>query len=66
MKNQNPTPKTTLKQNKHQHIKGLKSLTRKIIQWNCHGNKANYNDLRQLLAELNPTCLQEIFKKMTK
>ena len=37
----------------------------KIIQWNCNGYKANYDELLQLIAELNPTtiCLQETFKK---
>ena len=38
-------------------------MAHKIIQWNCHGYKVNYEEL--LIAELNPTviCLQETFKK---
>ena len=37
----------------------------KIIQWNCHDCKANYNELLLLIAELNPTTifLQETLKK---
>ena len=40
-------------------------MTHKIIQFNCRGPKANYNELLLLIAELNPTaiCLQETFKK---
>ena len=39
--------------------------THKIIQWNCRGYKANYNELQLLITEQNPTiiCLQETFKK---
>ena len=39
--------------------------THKIIQWNCCGYKANYNELQLLITEQNPTiiCLQETFKK---
>ena len=41
--------------------------TDRIIQWNSHGYKSNYNELHLLIAELNPTtiCLQETFKKLT-
>ena len=40
-------------------------MAHKIIQWNCCGYKANYDELLLLIAELNPTaiCLQETFKK---
>ena len=40
-------------------------MTYKIIQWNCRGYKANYDELLLLIAELNPSalCLQETFKK---
>ena len=40
-------------------------MTLKIIQWNCRGYKANYDELLQLIGELNPTaiCLQETFQK---
>ena len=40
-------------------------MAHKIIQWNCRGNKANYDELPLLIAELNPTaiCLQETFQK---
>ena len=40
-------------------------MAHKIIQWNGHGYKANYDELLLLIAELNPTavCLQETFKK---
>ena len=39
--------------------------THKIIQWNCRGYKANYNELQLLITEENPTiiCLQETLKK---
>ena len=39
-------------------------MTHKIIQWNCHGYKANYK-LLLLIAELSTTTiyLQETFKK---
>ena len=39
--------------------------THKIIQWNCRGYKANYNELQLLITEQNPTiiCLQETLKK---
>ena len=30
-------------------------MTCKIIQWNCHGYKENYNELLLLIAELNLT-----------
>ena len=40
-------------------------MAHKIIQWNCRGYKANYDELLLLIAELNPTviCLQGTFKK---
>ena len=40
-------------------------MAHKIIQWNCHGYKANYDELLLLIAKLNPTaiCLQETFRK---
>ena len=40
-------------------------MAHKIIQWNCHGYKANYDKLLLLIVELNPTiiCLQETLKK---
>ena len=40
-------------------------MTYKIIQWNCCGYKANYNELLLLISELNPTtiCFQETLKK---
>ena len=40
-------------------------MAHKIIQWNCCGYKANYDELLLLIAKLNPTaiCLQETFKK---
>ena len=40
-------------------------MVHKIIQWNCCGYKANYDELLLLIAELNPTaiCLQETLKK---
>ena len=40
-------------------------MTHKIIQWNCRGHKANYDELLLLIAELNPItiCLQETLKK---
>ena len=40
-------------------------MTHRIIQWNCHGYKANYDELLLLIAKLNPTaiCLQETFRK---
>ena len=39
--------------------------THKIIQWNCHGYKANFNELQLLITEQNPIiiCLQETLKK---
>jgi ribonuclease HI len=38
-----------------------------IIQWNCRGLKANYNDILLLLNEYDPAllCLQETFLKDT-
>ena len=41
--------------------------THKIIQWNCCGYKANYNELLLLVTELNPTilCLKETKKAVT-
>ena len=43
-------------------------MIHKVIQWNCRGYKANYNELLLLIAELNPTatCCQETFKKTQK
>ena len=40
-------------------------MTHKIIQWNCRGYKANYDELLLLIAEPNPTTisLHETFKK---
>ena len=40
-------------------------MAHKIIQWNCCGYIANYDELLLLIAKLNPTaiCLQETFKK---
>ena len=39
-------------------------MTHKIILWNCHSYKANYNE-QLLLAKLKHTaiCFQETFKK---
>ena len=36
-------------------------MAHKIIQWNCRGLRANYNDLAILLQEHSPSavCLQE-------
>ena len=63
MKKQSTKTKTTLKQNKLPTHR-LKSTIHRIIQWNCHGYKANYDGLLLLIAELNLTaiCLQETFK----
>ena len=38
-----------------------------IIQWNCRGLKANYNEILILTTLLSPTvfCLQETFLKNT-
>ena len=38
-----------------------------IIQWNCRGLKANFNDILLLLNEHDPAvlCLQETFLKVT-
>ena len=38
-----------------------------IIQWNCRGLKANYNEILILTTLLSPTvfCLQETFLKTT-
>ena len=38
-----------------------------IIQWNCRGLKANYNEMALLLHTHSPavTCLQETFLKQT-
>ena len=38
-----------------------------ILQWNCRGVKANYENLELLILELNPKiiCLQETFLKPT-
>ena len=43
-------------------------MTHKIIQWNCCGYKANYNELLLLISELNLTtiCLKETFKNFFK
>ena len=37
----------------------------KIIQWNCRGFRANYDEIKRILNEHNPTalCLQETFLK---
>ena len=41
--------------------------TQKIIQWNCRGLKANYDEISLLLQQHNPIalCLQETFLKDT-
>ena len=38
-----------------------------IIQWNCRGLRANYNEILLLLTKFNPSvvCLQETFLKQT-
>ena len=40
-------------------------MTTEILQWNCRGIKANYENLELLILELNPKiiCLQETFLK---
>ena len=40
-------------------------MANKIIQWNCRGLKANFNELLLLLTGLCPSiiCLQETFLK---
>ena len=67
MKKKSKTLKPKLQRNKIKHNEYLKSRTHKIIQWNCHGHKANYKELLLLIAELNPTAiyLQETFKKLS-
>ena len=40
-------------------------MANKLIQWNCRGLKANFNELLLLLTGLCPSiiCLQETFLK---
>ena len=40
-------------------------MSSKIIQWNCRGLKANYNEILLLLSEYNPSlmCISETFLK---
>ena len=40
-------------------------MTNKILQWNCRGLKANFNEILLLLTAFNPSivCLQETFLK---
>ena len=42
-------------------------MANKLIQWNCRGLKANFNELLLLLTGLCPyiICLQETFLKLT-
>ena len=42
-------------------------MANKLIQWNCRGLKANFNELLLLLTGLCPSiiCLQETFLKPT-
>ena len=42
-------------------------MATEILQWNCRGIKANYENLELLISELNPKiiCLQETFLKPT-
>ena len=42
-------------------------MSNSIIQWNCRGLKANFNDIGILLSRHNPiaVCLQETFLKTT-
>ena len=42
-------------------------IKKSIIQWNCRGLKANYNEILILTTLLSPTvcCLQETFLKTT-
>ena len=40
-------------------------MSNKILQWNCRGIRANYEELQLLLNKYNPkvVCLQETFLK---
>ena len=40
-------------------------MSKKILQWNCRGIRANYEELLLLLNKYNPkvVCLQETFLK---
>ena len=42
-------------------------MANKLIQWNCRGLRANFNELLLLLTGLCPSiiCLQETFLKPT-
>ena len=65
MKKQTLKPKLYLNKINSKHTKIKKSITHKIIQWNCRGYKANYDKLLLFIAELSPTaiCLWETLKK---